>query len=64
MLVLAGLVATAPLLAHHATQAEFDKNKQKTITGVMTKVRRRGGSHPRGGVARIDGVVSFGSAVR
>jgi hypothetical protein len=30
----------------------------------MTKVRRRGGSHPRGGVARIDGVVSFGSAVR
>ncbi len=32
------LLGTAPLAAHHATQAEFDKNKQKTITGVMTKV--------------------------
>jgi Family of unknown function (DUF6152) len=38
VLVLLVVAATAPARAHHATQAEFDKNKLKTITGVMTKV--------------------------
>ena len=38
VLVLLALLGGVPLVAHHATQAEFDKNKLKTITGVMTKV--------------------------
>jgi len=36
----AALVAVAlPVLAHHASQAEFDKNTPKTIKGVMTRVQ-------------------------
>ena len=38
MAVVAVLVAGAPAFAHHATQAEFDQNNVKTITGVMTTV--------------------------
>ena len=38
MAIVAVLLAGAPALAHHATQAEFDQNNVKTITGVMTKV--------------------------
>jgi hypothetical protein len=34
-----GLVLFAvPVFAHHATQAEFDKDKKKVITGTLTKV--------------------------
>ena len=36
--IAAVLLAGAPAFAHHATQAEFDQNNVKTITGVMTKV--------------------------
>jgi len=39
---LAGAIAlfvlTVPLAAHHATQAEFDKDKRATLTGTLTKV--------------------------
>ena len=28
----------APVMAHHATQAEFDKDKRTTLTGTLTKV--------------------------
>ena len=39
-LLAAALVAVAaPVLAHHASQAEFDKNSQKTIVGVLTRVQ-------------------------
>lgn len=31
------LIAAVPARAHHATQAEFDKDKRITITGVLTK---------------------------
>jgi hypothetical protein len=31
------LVATVPVVAHHATQAEYDKDNQKEITGVMKR---------------------------
>lgn len=27
-----------PLVAHHATQAEFDKDRRATLTGTLTKV--------------------------
>ena len=33
-----GFLLAMPALAHHATQAEFDKDNQKTLTGVMTKI--------------------------
>ena len=34
-----GLVAAAvPVFAHHSFAAEFDGNKQITLTGVVTKV--------------------------
>ena len=36
--VIAVLLIAVPVLAHHATQAEFDQNNVKTITGVMTRV--------------------------
>ena len=39
-LVAAGMIAAAiPALAHHASQAEFDKNSPKTVTGVLTRVQ-------------------------
>src|SRR5258706_2266453 len=28
-----------PVLAHHASQAEFDKNSPKTVVGVLTRVQ-------------------------
>lgn len=36
--VMAACAMTAPVLAHHATQAEFDQNNTVTIRGVMSKV--------------------------
>jgi len=33
------LLSVVPLLAHHATQAQYDKDKTKEITGVMTRVQ-------------------------
>jgi hypothetical protein len=33
------LFATVPALAHHATQAEYDKDKPKTLTGVISKIQ-------------------------
>jgi len=36
--IVAVLRAGVPAFAHHSTQAEFDQNNVKTITGVMTKV--------------------------
>jgi hypothetical protein len=32
------LSAMAPMVEHHAVQAEFDQNKRATITGVMKRV--------------------------
>ena len=38
-LVVAGLLLTVmPVVAHHAVQAQFDQDKQLTITGTLTKV--------------------------
>ena len=38
--IVAALIAVAaPVLAHHASQAEFDKNSPKTISGVLTRVQ-------------------------
>jgi len=38
--VFAVIVAAAvPALAHHASQAEFDKNSPKTVTGTLTRVQ-------------------------
>ena len=33
------LLGAIPGLAHHATQAEYDKDKQKTVTGMISKVQ-------------------------
>ena len=33
------MAAALPVLAHHASQAEFDKNSPKTISGVLTRVQ-------------------------
>jgi hypothetical protein len=33
-----GLALALPLLAHHAFEAEYDFNKQATVSGVVTKV--------------------------
>ena len=33
------LAAALPALAHHASQAEFDKNSPKNISGVLTRVQ-------------------------
>ena len=39
-IVAAAIIAAAiPALAHHASQAEFDKNSPKTISGVLTRVQ-------------------------
>lgn len=32
------LLATAPIFAHHSVSAEFDKNRQITYAGVVTRV--------------------------
>src|SRR5258705_12160538 len=38
--IAAALIAAAlPALAHHASQAEFDKNSPKNISGVLTRVQ-------------------------
>ena len=38
--IAAAMIAAAiPALAHHASQAEFDKNSPKTISGVLTRVQ-------------------------
>lgn len=38
--LLAALLAVAlPVLAHHASQAEFDKNTPKTISGTLVRVQ-------------------------
>ncbi len=34
----ASSMAIVPLLAHHSVDAEFDRNKPVTITGMVTKV--------------------------
>ena len=37
--IICGLtVAALPLIAHHSVQAQFDRNKQKTLTGPVTKL--------------------------
>ena len=33
------IAAAVPALAHHASQAEFDKNSPKTVTGTLTRVQ-------------------------
>ena len=37
--LVAAMFVSVPVLAHHATQAEFDKNASKTIAGVLTRVQ-------------------------
>ena len=38
--IAAAIIAAAiPALAHHASQAEFDKNSPKTVSGVLTRVQ-------------------------
>lgn len=38
--VVSGLLLSAvPLVAHHAAQAQYDKDSQKEITGVMKRVQ-------------------------
>ena len=38
MTLVAALGAATPVLAHHSANAEFDTQKQMTITGVLTKL--------------------------
>jgi uncharacterized protein DUF6152 len=38
LVALGALFTGVPAFAHHATQAEFDQNNVRTITGVMTRV--------------------------
>jgi hypothetical protein len=38
VLAIAAVLFTAPALAHHAFDAEFDRNKPVTVTGTVTKV--------------------------
>ena len=38
-MVLAMMMAASQAGAHHATQAEYDKEKVKTITGVMSRIQ-------------------------
>jgi hypothetical protein len=38
VVLLSGLAASAPLLAHHAFAAEYDANKPISIRGKLTKV--------------------------
>ena len=37
-IVLIGLLATAPLVAHHSFAAEYDRNRTITVTGSVTKL--------------------------
>ena len=39
MSVLAFVAAAVPALAHHATQAQYDKGNVKTLTGTLSKVQ-------------------------
>ena len=39
IVAVATIAAAIPALAHHASQAEFDKNTPKTISGVLTRVQ-------------------------
>jgi hypothetical protein len=39
MLAAACIGIAIPAVAHHASQAEFDKNSPKTISGVLTRVQ-------------------------
>jgi len=39
MLSAAMLAVGLPVLAHHASQAEFDKNSPKSISGTLTRVQ-------------------------
>ncbi len=36
--LIAGLLLTIPLWAHHAVTAEFDTSKSFTVTGTLTKI--------------------------
>ena len=36
--VVAALIATTPAFGHHSANAEFDTQKEMTITGVLTKL--------------------------
>lgn len=36
--VLGGLIAAAPLLAHHSFAAEYDSNQPVKLTGAVTKI--------------------------
>ncbi len=37
--MVAFIAAVVPALAHHATQAQYDKENVKTITGTMSKIQ-------------------------
>jgi hypothetical protein len=37
-IALIGLLATAPLVAHHSFAAEYDRNRTITVTGSVTKL--------------------------
>jgi hypothetical protein len=38
LLVISGVLAAAPLFAHHSFAAEFDSDKEVTLSGTVTKV--------------------------